>query len=147
MGERRQRQRVGAQVILAIAITDRQRCTHACADYQVRKILEQESDGEGAVEPRQDRRDRIGRRLAALDFAGDKVRHDLAVSLAQEFAPVGDELVPQRLEIFDDAIVDQRDRSGDVRVGVADRRRAMRRPAGVGNTDIAVERIGIQLAL
>jgi hypothetical protein len=35
--------------------------------------------------------------------------------------------------------VNQRDRPGDVWMGVVDGRRAMRRPAGVGNTGVAVQ--------
>ena len=75
------------------------------------------------------------RRSAALDLARDEVADDLGVGLALELAPLGDQLVAQRLEILDDAVVDQRHRPDDVRVGVADRRRAMRRPAGVGDAD------------
>jgi hypothetical protein len=63
-----------------------------------------------------------------------------------ELAAVGDQLVAQRLEILDDAVVDQRHRPGDVRMGIADRRRAVRRPARVGDADVAAERLGRQLA-
>ena len=83
------------------------------------------------VQPRQHRRDRVLRRGAALDLARDEVADDFGVGLALERAPFGDQLVAQRLEILDDAVVDQRDRPDDVRMGVADRRRAMRRPARV----------------
>ena len=69
----------------------------------------------------------------------------MSVSLL-ELAAFGDQLVAQRLEILDDAVVDQRDRPDDVRMGVADRRRAVRRPARVGDPGDAVQRIGLQLA-
>ena len=45
-------------------------------------ILEQEGDGERAVKPRQHRRDRVGGRGAALDFARDEMGDDFAVGLA-----------------------------------------------------------------
>ena len=101
-------------------------------------VAEQEGDGEGADEPRQHRRDRILRRRAALDLARDEVADDFGVGFAFERAPFGDQLVAQRLEILDDAVVDQRDRPDDVRVGVADGRRAMGRPARVGDAGGAV---------
>ena len=68
------------------------------------------------------------------------MRDHFAIGFAQEFAAVGDQLVAQRLEILDDAVVDQRHRPGDVRMGIVDRRRAMRRPARMGDADIAVQR-------
>ena len=67
------------------------------------------------------------------------MRDHFAVGFAQEFAAVGDQLVTQRLEILDDAVVDQRHRPGDVRMGIVDRRRAMCRPASMRNPDIAVQ--------
>ena len=83
-------------------------------------------------------------RTAATASSGDAPRStsratrcattSVSVSLSN-CAPVGDQLVAQRLEILDDAVVDQRDRPDDVRMGVADGRRAMRRPAGVGDAD------------
>src|SRR5207248_2652483 len=51
------------------------------------------------------------------------------------------QLVAQRLEILDDAVVDQRDGSDDVRVGVADGRRAVRRPARMRDPGGAAERM------
>jgi len=56
---------------------------------------------------------------------------DLGIGLALEPAPFGDQLVAQVLEVLDDSVVDQRDRPDDVRVGIADGRRAVRRPARV----------------
>ena len=69
----------------------------------------------------------------------------VSVSLSN-VRPSRDQLVAQRLEILDDAVVDQRHRPDDVRVGIADRRRAVRRPAGVGDAGDAVQRLGRQLA-
>ena len=138
---RRQRQRVRAEVILALAVADGQRRAHARADDQVGMVAEQEGDRERAVQPRQHGRDRILRRRAALDFARDEMADDFGVGLAVELAAFGDQLVAQRLEILDDAVVDQRHRPDDVRVGVADGRRAVRRPAGVGDADVAAERM------
>ncbi len=84
LGPGRDRKRVRAEVILALAIADGQRRTHARADDQVGMVAEQEGDGEGAVKPRQDRRDRVLRRGAALDLAGDEMADDLGIGLALE---------------------------------------------------------------
>ena len=101
---------------------------------------------EGANEPRQHRRDRVLRRSSALDLARDEMADDFGIGLALELAAFGDQLVAERLEILDDAVVDQRDRPDDVRVGIADRRRAVRRPARVRDAGAAVERVLVELA-
>ncbi len=77
LGPRRQRKRVRAEVILALAIADGQRRAHARADDQVGMVAEQEGDGEGAVKARQHGRDRILRRRAALDLARDQMARPL----------------------------------------------------------------------
>ncbi len=98
-------------------------------------VAEQEGDGEGAVQARQHGGDRILRRRAPLDLAGNEVADDFGVGLAAERAAFGDQLVAQRLEVLDDAVVDQRDATDDMRVGIADRRRAVRGPARVRDAD------------
>ncbi len=52
LGQRGQRQRVGAKVILPLSITDRQRRPHPRADHQIGMVAEQESDRECPVESR-----------------------------------------------------------------------------------------------
>ena len=90
---------------------------------------------------RQHRGDGVLRRRAALDLARDEVADDLGVGLAFEGPSLGDQLVAERLEVLDDPVVDQRDRPDDVRVGVADGRRAVRRPARVRDPGAAVQRV------
>jgi len=75
------------------------------------------------------------------------VGDDLAVGFAREAAPLRNQLLAKRLEVLDDAVVHQRHRSDDVRMGIADGRRAVCRPARVGDADQAVERMLLQLAL
>ncbi len=143
LGPRRDRERVGAEVILAVAIADGQRRALPRADDQVGMVAEQEGDGEGALETGQHRGNRLFRRRPALDLARDQMSDDLGVGLAAELAALGDQLVAQRLEILDDAVVDQRHRPDDMRMGIADRRRAMRRPARVRDPGGAVQRLGL----
>ena len=104
-------------------------------------IAEQEGDRERPSQPRQDSRDGVLGRGAALDLASNQVTDNFRIRLALERPAIGDELVTQRLEILDDAVVDQRNRPDDVRMGVPDRGRAMGRPPGMRDPGDAVERI------
>ena len=67
----------------------------------------------------------------------------VSVSLAKR-APGGDDLPLQRLEILDDAVVDDGDALGRVRVRVQFGRRAMRRPARVADAGGAGERLCLE---
>ena len=138
LGPWRDRKRVGAKIILAVAIADRQRRSHARADDQVGMVAEQEGDGESTGETGENRSHRILRRRAALDLAGDEMTDDLGVGLALECASLRNQLVAQRLEVLDDPIVHQRHRADDVRMGIADGRRAVGRPARMGDPGDAV---------
>ena len=64
VGERRERDRVGAEIHLAVAIADRERRALARADQQILLAREQEGERERAAQPRQRRRDRLDRRAA-----------------------------------------------------------------------------------
>ena len=83
---------------------------------------------------------------AAFHLPRDKVADHFRIGLAQKYAPFRNQLVAQRLEILDNAIVDQRDIANDMRMSVILRRRTMRGPAGVGNADVARERLHPELA-
>ena len=133
--------------ILAVAVADGERRAQAGADDHAGMVAEQDGEREGAVQARQHRRDRASRALARRELVGDEMGDDLAVGLALEGAALGLHLLAQRLEILDDAVVDDRDAVDDVRVGVADGRRAVGRPAGVGDADRAGERRRLELAL
>src|SRR3546814_1024673 len=64
------------------------------------------------------------------------------IGLRFKAAPAGLKLVPKVLEVFDDAVVDQRYLKRCVRVGVAGGGRAVRRPAGMCDSDPSGQRIG-----
>jgi len=63
------------------------------------------------------------------------MRDDLGIGIALEAAPARGQRLAQRPEILDDAVVDERHLTRRVRVGVVRRRRAVRRPACVGDAD------------
>ena len=136
LGQRRERQRVGAEIGLALAVADHQRRAEPRADQHVGMLR-------GRRSPARRRRAAAAAppctascgRCARLDLLGDQMRDDLGVGLALERAAARDQLLAQRLEVLDDAVVDQRDFAGRVRVRVVRGRRAMGRPAGVGDAD------------
>ena len=98
------------------------------------------------MQPLQGRRDRGARIGAALDLAADQMRDHFGVGLAGEGAAVGDQLLAQRPEILDDAVMDQGDLVGRVRMGIVAGRRAVGRPARVRDADLARQRVRGELA-
>ena len=72
------------------------------------------------------------------------MRDHLGIGLALERPPARRQLIAQLLEIFDNAIVDERDLAGGMRMRIARCWRAVRRPAGVCNADIASRVVGFQ---
>src|SRR3546814_13986062 len=82
---------------------------------------------EGAAKLRQHRLHRVGGRLARFDLFGNEMRDDFGIGLALEAPAAPGERLAQRLEILDDAVVDERDLARRVRVRVARRRRAVGR--------------------
>ncbi len=107
-------------------------------------MAEQDRQREGAVEPLEHLGDRLLRRLARLDLLGHEMGHDLGIGLAGEDAAARDQLVPQRLEILDDAVVDQRHLLRGMRVSIVLGRRTMGRPARMGDAGVARQRILIE---
>ena len=77
VGERGERQRVGAEKHLAVAVADRERRALARADQQVVLAVEQIDEREGAAHPLQRRGDRLGRLLALRQFVLDQERRRL----------------------------------------------------------------------
>ncbi len=65
---------------------------------------------------------------------------DFAIGLGRKDGPAGSEPLPESPEILDNAIVDDRHAVRCMRMRIAFRRRAMRCPARMANTDRTVER-------
>ncbi len=135
VGERRQRNGVGADEHRALAKADRQRRAFARADQKIVLAGKQEGERKGAAQPRQRRLDRFDRRSAALHLFGDQMRDDFGVGLGGEFRALGFQLAAQLGEILDDAVVHDRELFGGVRMRVVLGRPAVGRPAGVADAD------------
>jgi len=95
VGERRERNGVGADEHRAVAVAKRQRRALAGADQQIVLAGKQEGERERAAQPRQCRLDRLDRRSAALHFLGDEVRDDFGVGVGRELCAFGFELLAQ----------------------------------------------------
>jgi hypothetical protein len=97
------------------------------------------------VELGQHRRHGLARAAAASQLPVDQMRDHFAVGLTLEPRPLRSQLIAQLLEILDDPVVDQAHLAGRVRVRIVLGRRAVRRPARVGDARRAVERRVAQL--
>ena len=85
VGERRQRDRVGADIHRAVAETDGERGAFACADQKIVFAGEQKRQCKSAAQPRQRRLHRVDRRGAAFHFLGHQMRDDFGIGLGREF--------------------------------------------------------------
>src|SRR4051812_6979738 len=139
------RERVRSEIILADAVAHCQRGAATCTDDEFWMIPEKEGNGEGAGQPRQYARDGLLRRRTSLDLSGDEMTDHFRVRLAFELPSLRNELVAERLEVFDDPVVHQGDGPDDVRVGVPNRRGSVRRPTRMCDAGSAMQRIGCQL--
>lgn len=82
--EWRQRQRVGTEIGLAVAIADDERRAEPRADQQVGMVAECDGEREGAAQFGEHRLHRFFWRLPRLDPLGDQMRDDLGIGIALE---------------------------------------------------------------
>ena len=141
IGERRQRDRVRAKEHLARPVPHRQRRALAGADHQVALPLEQEGQRERAVQPRQRGAHRLDRGEPLADQVAGQLRNGFGVGLGFRDDAVAGEFGPKLAEVFDDAVMDHRDGTVAVGVGVRLRRRAVGRPAGVADAGAPFQRV------
>src|SRR5262249_40246655 len=81
-------------------------------------------------------------RLVFVEIISDQVGDDFAVGFRREFVATLDQLFAQGAEVLDDAVMDDGDLGGGVRIGVAGGRRAVGGPARVAYAGDAGERMG-----
>ncbi|MGY3366387.1 hypothetical protein ACVWZL_003512 [Bradyrhizobium sp. GM2.4] len=144
VGERPERDGVGAEIHLAVTIADRERRTVARADHQIVLAREDEAECERAAQPRQRQFHRFHRLVAAREQVVDEMQHDLGVGLGVEHRAFLFELLAQLAEILDDAVVNDGDTLGRVRVRIVHGRLSVGGPAGVTDSGRALERLGLQ---
>ena len=151
-------ERVAGDEVLAVADADDERAAEPGGDDHVGTVAEHDRQAVGAAELREGRlhgRDerRVlvgGLTLCRCRFAVrvGGLRALLAIRWAMTSVSVADlqvrsrrssQLLLERAEVFDDAVVDERDDAvaAEVRMGVVVGRRAVRGPAGVADADVA----------
>ena len=134
VGERRQRDRVGAQIHLAVAIADRQRRAVARADHQIVLALEQEPERERAAQAATAPPSTASTGpTPCVELSVDQMQARFRCRSRLRRRALGLELLAQLAEILDDAVVDHGDAFGGVRMGVVLGRLAVGRPAGVAD--------------
>ena len=145
LGQRRQRQRVGADEHLVLAEAHRQRRAVLRADHQLGMAGEDHRQRIGALQPaRAPRRPPRPACMPRCRLQVDQLRHRLGVGLGGELLPRALQLGAQLGVVLDDAVVHHGDARGAVRMGVALGRRAVRRPARVADAGGAGQRRAVQ---
>ncbi len=127
---------VGAEEVLALAEADDERAVAAGADDDARLVGVHGEQRERALEPADHLAHRRREVAGLVERAADELGGDLGVGLAAELDALGEELLLERVEVLDDAVVDQRELvvvAAAVRVGVAVGGAAVGRPAGVAD--------------
>jgi len=147
LGEGPDRQGVRAQIHLALAPADDQRTAPPRTQDQPVLALDQHRQRIGAGQLVQHRLEGDQRVVVAAQFAVQQMGDDLGVGLAFEDMTFGRKVRLQLGEILDDAVVDQHDPAGFVRVGVGRGGGAVGGPAGVADADGGVQRFGGQHSL
>ena len=147
VGERPERDRVRAEIHLALAIADRERRAVARADHQIVFAGEDEAERERAAKLRQRRPHRLDRLDAVLEHVVDQMQHDLGVGLGLEDRALFLQLLAQLAKILDDAVVDDGDALGRMRMRVVLGRPAVGGPARVADAAVAGERLCARVSL
>ena len=139
--QRCKRQRVGAEIGFALAVTDHQRRTEPRADQHVGMVAKGNRQRKCTPQARQDFSDGFLRRAAFFHQLGDVMQDDFGIGIAFQRTPRLPQFGAQFLVILDNPVVDQRDTIGRMRVGVRGRGRTMRCPARVRDAHIACSRV------
>ena len=140
-GQAGQRHRVRRDEHLSIAIADRERRSLPRGDQHRVRSAKQHQQGESALKPLQRRGRRVYRRQALIKQVRHQMGDHLRIGLAFETALLGHQFGLQLLIILDDAVMDDRDLLGRMRVGVLFGRPAMCGPARMTDADRPVERL------
>ena len=132
----RERKHVRGEEVLLIPEPHDERRAAAGTYHHVRLLRAADSQTETAAETRHSLRH--GVEQIAFKVTVDEMRDHLGIRLTRELISLRHELRLQFGIVFNNAVMDERDRVvRNHRMGVPDLRRSMRCPPGVGNTDTA----------
>ena len=139
--QRAQRNGIGTEIHFTGAKAERERRSPACRDYQVVLAIKQKRQRERAFEACNRLCGRVMRRKTLINMKLRHERNRFGVGLGLGRIAAGGEFLAQFPEVLDDAVVDDRNAPGPVRVGVRHRGRSMRGPAGVPDSGLARQRV------
>ncbi len=139
LGHGQQRRHTAGDEVFAVAEADHERARHSRHDDAVRVFGIDDQQRVRALETLHRLADGLDEVHALLDEIMDEVCGDLGVGLRIEHVALGQHLVLDRLEVLDDAVVDDGDAAArDVRMRIRLGDAAVRRPARMSNADVAV---------
>ena len=141
VGKRREGDRVGTEVHFAVTVPDRERRALARADEEIVLAREQKGERERTAQPRQRSRHGFRRRAAVLHLPRDQMGDHLGIGIGAERRARFLQLLAELAEILDDAVVDDGEALGSMRVRVMFGRSTVSRPARVADADRAGERL------
>ena len=133
------RERVGAKIHLAFAVSDCERRALPRSNQEVFLALKQEHERESAAHALQGRVNRLGRRLSVSHFRRNEERGDFGVRLRREIVTATGKLFPERFEILNNAVVHDGKCVAGVRMRVGLRWLAMGGPTRMPNSDGSAE--------
>ena len=124
------------KVALLLADAKHQRALIANGDQGIGHARPEHADGVGAFDPGDGLFHR--RHQVILEIFLDQMGKDLGVGLGGEDVAFGLQFLPQRMIVFDDAVMDDDQIAGAIAMGmgVLGGRRAMGGPAGMAKTDM-----------
>ena len=132
-GDLEQRRGVGGGVVAAVGDAEQQRRAFAGDDDLAGLAVVDDGDGVGADQAAAGDLHGLEEIGFLLECGFDQVGDAFGVGVGGEDVALGGQFAAQAFIVLDDAVVDDGDRAGNVRVGVALAGHAVRRPAGVGD--------------
>jgi hypothetical protein len=139
--QRRQRNRIGAEIHLPLAIAQDQRAAPARAQKKTVFLGKHRGNGKGAGQPRERFLERLHRVQALVHTGAEQLGDRLAVGLGLEDPPLLFHLAAQRLEILDDPVMHDRRAAAEMGMGIGRVRAPVRGPAGMGDAGRPLERV------
>ena len=131
---------VGGGVVAGIRNTEQQRRAFAGDDDLAGLGVVDDSDGVGADQLPAGNLHRLEEVWFGFEAGLDQVGDAFGVGVGGEDVAAGAQVGTQAFVVLDDAVVDDGDRAGDVRVGIAFAGYAVRCPAGVGDAGDGLRR-------
>jgi len=133
--------------VLAVAQPQHQRRRGLGCDQLVGLGFRQHDDRKRTAQAQDGLAHGLGQAAAAFELLLDQMRDKLGIGFGAQLVAAREQFGAQLDEVLDDAVVDDRDRAGFVRMRVFLGRAAVSRPSRVSDSDAALQgRVGQQVA-